>query len=341
METRSFDDNCFTLLRNLFALGIFLNHAFVLTDSKYSILNSGVYVCGFFIISGFLTFHSFMQNSDLRAFLRKRFRRIYPPYAITILFCLLLGALQTDLTISDFFSRSETLRYVCFNLLFLNGLQPTLPGVFEGNALPVMNGALWTMKIEVLFYCSVPVVFWLIQRFEHRVVLSVLLVFSLTYTACLYGLFHSTGNTFYDTLAHQFPGEIVCFYLPVLLLYHKEWVCHHWLPLFLFSLPLCTLCLWQGSLLFAFPLFLTPVILIVAYSFRCRFRDLSYEFYLLHFPILQTFIHSGITTSIPLLLLLAFMTTCLMAGILHVGVKSEKLKGMRNALDLRQLNRKW
>ncbi len=313
LSSRSFDDNCFTLMRNLFALGIFINHAFALTSSEYSVLNSIVYVCGFFIISGFLTYHSYQQKGDLRAFVLRRFHRIYPAYALAILFCLVLGTLQTNLSLSEFFSRSETLRYVCFNLLFLNSLQPTLPGVFEGNVLPVMNGALWTMKIEVLFYVSIPIVFWLIQRFGHRMVLGTLVVGSLLYTACLNGLFHRTGNPFYYTLAHQFPGEAVCFYLPVLLLYHKEWVCRHRFPLLLLSLPLCMLCFWQGYFLFAFPIFLTPVILILAYSFRCRFRDLSYEFYLLHFPILQIYIHLGLGSSLPLLLVAAFITTCLLS----------------------------
>lgn len=62
----------------------------------------------------------------------------------------------SSLGIGEYFSRTW-LKYVGFNLAFLNFVQQSLPGVFEGHKFDAVNGALWTLKIEVMFYAVVPV----------------------------------------------------------------------------------------------------------------------------------------------------------------------------------------
>ena len=47
-------------------------------------------------------------------------------------------------------------RYLGWNLAFLNFMEPALPGVFEANRFTEINGALWTLKIEVMFYLVLP-----------------------------------------------------------------------------------------------------------------------------------------------------------------------------------------
>ena len=46
-------------------------------------------------------------------------------------------------------------------------MEPNLPGVFAGNTVTEVNGALWTLKIEVMFYLILPLLVWLL-RFAGR-----------------------------------------------------------------------------------------------------------------------------------------------------------------------------
>lgn len=54
----------------------------------------------------------------------------------------------------------EVFKYVAANLVFLNFTHPNLPGLFESNSLQAINGALWTLKIEVMFYCWSRLLSW-------------------------------------------------------------------------------------------------------------------------------------------------------------------------------------
>ena len=58
------------------------------------------------------------------------------------------------------------------NLIFLNFVHPTLPGVFEGNQLSEVNGALWTLKIEVMFYAAVPLLAWAFRKLGRLPVIA-------------------------------------------------------------------------------------------------------------------------------------------------------------------------
>ena len=107
-------------------------------------------------------------------------RDSYPAYFTVVMLCAIGLVAVSSLNVADYFSTAWT-KYVVANLLFLNFLHPTLPGVFEGNKIPEVNGALWTLKIEVLFYLSVPVFVFLFRRFSHFSVILVTYCASLAY----------------------------------------------------------------------------------------------------------------------------------------------------------------
>jgi peptidoglycan/LPS O-acetylase OafA/YrhL len=315
--------NGFTMLRYLFAATIFIYHFFITSGSQQA-MQYNVWPCvnGFFIISGFLVFNSYIRRPDCKSFFRKRLRRIYPAYLTAVCFCFLIGACLTTLSVREFFSSSVTWKYLAANLMFLNFLQPTLPGVFENNAMPFLDGALWTLKVEVLFYATVPVVHWLSERYNRNVVLLTLSLLSMAYYGVTAELFSRTGNTIFYSLNHQIPGMLAYFYVPALVLVNRAWFCR-WrkvlLPIAVAVYALGFFCSWLAYL---GPFSYTLIILWIAYFVRPTFcsrgwTDISYEIFLLHFPILQTLWALGMGDHMIWAFITAFVAVSLAGFFVH------------------------
>ena len=103
----------------------------------------------FFALSGFLVAGSSMRLST-KNFLLNRAARILPALVADIVFAaLLIGPLVTTLPAKQYFADATFFTY------FLNitgWMQYFLPGVFENNPLPEVNGALWTVPFEIGCY---------------------------------------------------------------------------------------------------------------------------------------------------------------------------------------------
>ena len=171
--------NNFDLLRFSFAFVVFLVHAYALSGAEtLSILvhyiSSEIAVKSFFVVSGFLIFMSYENTHSVRAYFIKRLRRIYPAYIFIIVLCAAAGLLLSSLVMTDYLSW-PLFKYLLSNLVFLNFLQPNLPGLFEHNALQAVNGALWTLKVEVAFYVFVPLAVLAFRKFGR---LSICLLYT-------------------------------------------------------------------------------------------------------------------------------------------------------------------
>ena len=132
MSTR---DNCFGVLRFVFALIIVIAHLRVLTQipdlecTRW--LSLVVNRTAFFVISGFLIMVSYDHSNGIGHFFQKRARRIFPAY-ITIILCCAIGLVWlSSYSATDYFTHPMWWRYVLANLSFLNFIQPCLPGLFE------------------------------------------------------------------------------------------------------------------------------------------------------------------------------------------------------------------
>lgn len=103
----------------------------------------------FFALSGFLVAGSSMRLST-RGFLLNRAARILPALAADIVFAaLLIGPLVTTLPATQYFADASFFTYF---LNIIGWMQYSLPGVFESNPKPEVNGALWTIPFEVGCY---------------------------------------------------------------------------------------------------------------------------------------------------------------------------------------------
>lgn len=208
-------------LRLFFALCVVVAHTIQLAgftqyDILRKILSSEVAVQAFFILSGFLVMGSYARSPGVADFYYRRLLRIYPGYAVAVLFFLALCLLQAQIQ-GHAVVRAEILRYLWANLSLLNFFQPTLGGVFESSAYREINGALWTIKLEVMFYALVPLLHACAQRWSLRHTAVMLMVVGLGWRPLLDLLQHQLGLSMHPSLAHQLPGQLHFFALGILL----------------------------------------------------------------------------------------------------------------------------
>lgn len=313
--------NNFDLLRLLFAGTVCFVHADVLSGYEplgwiSRVLSSEVAVKSFFVVSGFLIFMSYERSSSLSSYANKRIRRIYPAYFTVVLLAALGLVFASSKSFAEYFS-VEWLKYLGANLAFMNFLQPTLPGVFEHNPFTAVNGALWTLKVEAMFYISVPVFVYLMKRISTSGVLLFTYFFSVTYAILMTSLAERTGSGMYAELAHQLPGQLAYFiagaffyyYLPVfeknayffLVVGIALLIADHFYPLpFLEPFALAAVVVFFGLFLYA--------------GNFAKYGDFSYGTYILHFPIIQLFVQYGWLADKPWLYLATVIVLTAVAG---------------------------
>jgi peptidoglycan/LPS O-acetylase OafA/YrhL len=150
-------DNNFDVLRLLAAWSVLVSHSFALVGEaeplhqlNASLGNVGVLV--FFAVSGLLIRRSWEYDPSPRDFWAKRALRLLPALAtVSLVTAFVLGPLVTSRSLSAYFSSWETWIYpVRVTLLYTFGAG--LPGVFEDNLYPGVNGPLWSLPVEVFAY---------------------------------------------------------------------------------------------------------------------------------------------------------------------------------------------
>lgn len=289
------DENNFDLLRFLLASIVFLVHAHVLTGNPELAflsrsLSSDYAVKAFFVVSGYLIFQSHDRSRSLGDYFSKRARRIYPAYVAIVLSCAVAGMAITTLPIEEYLS-GRLMAYLVSNLAFANFLAPDLPGVFQDNRLSAVNGALWTIKIEVMFYLLVPVIAFLFRHLGKLPIIFALYAGSVIYWTVLSGHAERTGVEFYLMLGRQLPGQLAYFMVGAMLLYYGESL-RRWLPfaaataipLLAIRLPVVHAVV-EPMLLGFLVIYLATGIMHLG-NFG-RFGDFSYGIYVVHFPVIQ------------------------------------------------------
>lgn len=325
-DIRISNSNCIGFMRYFFAFSLIIVHFCSLADVECLWpVNGGLRVKFFFSITGFLVTYSFLRSRNIFIYVRKRFLRIIPAYATCILFCLLLGMVLTTLPKSDFICSSETRKYFLSNIVMLNWLHPCLPGVFVDNYMPQMNGSLWSMKFEMLFYVTVPAYIFLIRRFSAKRVVPILLI------AIMLS---------YNHLPIQF--QYSCFFIAgscVLLLF--DWLEKYWKVL----LPVCGVVFavinfaelpesrWLDYIFPIIDLLTFPVlILLLAYHIPClnrfgRSNNISYGMYLYHFPIIQFLLSTSPFSQMPVyvIFIIALVLTLMISALSWYGLEKKCL----------------
>ncbi|KWU52244.1 hypothetical protein AWV77_05290 [Pseudomonas palleroniana] len=157
-------DNNFNFIRMVAALFVLISHAYPLSRgaseveplvAQLGISLGGLGVFTFFCISGFFISLSYERSKTNVDFVVARFLRLYPALLVVlVLSALIIGPLFTVMDVRDYFSSSEVYSYITANLK-LKDIHFQLPGLFQDNPYPGINGSLWTLYYEVSLYALV------------------------------------------------------------------------------------------------------------------------------------------------------------------------------------------
>jgi peptidoglycan/LPS O-acetylase OafA/YrhL len=189
-------------LRGVAALGVVFYHA---VDQSHKVLPNNLFqypirlvqftssfgyigVFLFFVISGFCIHLQWAKSKaagvepDIRfgAFWKRRIRRLYPPYIITLLLFLLLAAATLGVNVTHFFVYD-----VGMHLLMLHNLDP--------HTCYTINGVFWTLAIEEQLYLAYFLLLFIRMRWGWPVTIAVCLFARLAWMVFSHVVWLKTG----------------------------------------------------------------------------------------------------------------------------------------------------
>lgn len=280
-----------TPARLLLSLIVVTSHLGSLTGmyrNKY-LFDADFAVSCFFVLSGFAMMHSYGKLQahihGWKAFYIQRFFRIMLPVWVLVALQVVLLFAVSVLPLSQYLN-GTTGKYVLANASLLNFLQQSLPGVFDNNGSAVVNGSLWTLKIEMCFYAAFPLLF-LLAKANRIQWLWLLWALSVAYRLLL----HQS----HPVMSYQLPGQLY-FFISGMLLYHYGWhqQCRKWIIAigWLWFLKNCLLGYHIAETPVAFPLILLAFCHVLQRADGLlKKHDYSFTVYLLHWPIIQVAVH--------------------------------------------------
>lgn len=341
-------DNAFNLIRLICCLIVLYEHCVGLAGLTLPSFGLSSYaVHTFFILSGFWVTKSILRSNSVKEYTIKRVTRIFPSYWFVVLFWAIVLVFFSNLSATEYFTSGDFWKYIFWNGITLNFVHPNLPGVFVGQPLNgAVNGALWTIKIEVAFYILLPFILLILNKTAKKsvggggskciVVLAMFYVLSVIVAGTL--RFIVSKYDLSSSLTNQIPSLICYFFAGMILLFCYEWFIRH----FIFVLPaIVILALHYAGVhtdIIVFkvlaevaeylePIALSVLVLFLAlhlklFSVIGRNKDYSYLIYLWHFPVIRCLSESKMYDLHPIL------------GILGTIVFSFFLSYLFNKLEL-------
>jgi len=153
-------------------------------------------VPAFFFVSGFLIYASYL-NAPGKRYFENRCLRLFPGLIVVTI----AGAFVVVIAHgwNDLFDNIKIYGIWFFAQITLG--QAYNPGLFRDVGVGVINGSLWTLTTEILFYLSVPCIVWMERRYRFTVIVLLVLSFAIyatgpsVFTVPIY-----TKKTFYNII---------------------------------------------------------------------------------------------------------------------------------------------
>jgi peptidoglycan/LPS O-acetylase OafA/YrhL len=334
------DSNNFDLSRNTFSFLVFFTHWNILTafDNEFFIFHlAGIAIDLFFVTSGFLIWWSFNGDRNVTNFFIKRLFRVFPLYLIIIV-------LQTAFFIYySNGSAAELFKYFIANIFFLNFLAPTAGDLLNSLEVDAINGSLWTLKNEVVFYVLVPLLFKLYVKYGIKA-LYVIYICSIMYM--FYFQYLNNENMFYiksltnEKMLVQFPAQLRLFLAGIFLYIYFDKI-GKYKPILTAGACLMLIILFRDNVFFRFiiyPFLLGMFLIYVVYYIKpiiIKF-DFSFSFYIVHFPLIQLAILFDLNPSNPITsFILLFSLTVLISYVSEIFIEKRFIKLGRAIIKLK------
>ncbi len=288
--------NNLNIIRLVASLMVLYMHSFAVCvgvqdeDIFYTLTNhkdlaGGIAVYIFFIISGFLICRSYDKTNNLLKYIKARFLRIWPLlFVIVMVSAFVVGPILSEYTFYQYFHYGD-LKGFLLNLLFIAN-DTKLPGVFPNHYNHSMNGSLWTLMYEVIWYGIVALTAFLWKKKKYIVPIIYVILTGL-YLSITYGILTITSG-FVLNMAKlgMFFSMGMVYYL-----YSDKIVLS--LKLFLASIVGLVIGILFFNFVYTFSIFAPYIIFYIAFQKRFvatwydKIGDLSYGIYIMSFPIQQ------------------------------------------------------
>jgi len=176
-------ENNLEWLRLIFAMQVVITHVATHLGSEVSlprIIENFPGVPAFFFVSGFLIYSSYL-NAPGKRYCENRFLRLFPGLVIVtigggVVILIALGW-------SSLIENSST--YFLWFITQITLGQAYNPELFRNVGIGVINGSLWTITTEIIFYLCVPIIVWLERRFPLTVIVLIFISFAIYASAPL------------------------------------------------------------------------------------------------------------------------------------------------------------
>lgn len=242
----------------------------------------------FFCLSGFLVTPGLVRNRSAIIFATHRLLRIFPALVVIVLISMFaLGPVFTTYSIRDYLYDPQLFLYAKNAVTLTSHF---LPGITRDGEPLLINGALWSLHFELLSYIFLAILS-ILGALRHRTFLVVVLFVS--YLFYIAAAFHSDFTAILSSRFITFINLFVYFMAGVVLFLFSDRIPHSaTLAAGAFILILVSLPLGFGAVVLP-----VCVTYITIYLGLCTLpgrafikRDISYGVYLIHSPVIGTFL---------------------------------------------------
>jgi len=326
-------------LRLFFAVQVLVEHAAIHIGAKLpDFIKHFPGVPAFFFVSGFLIYAAYLNAPGARYF-HNRFLRLYPGLVFVTFGGLVVLVLANGWSVLIEHAAQIFIWFVAQTTIG----QAYNPLLFRDVGVGVINGSLWTITVEILFYVCVPITVWLERRWRFAIMFLIIISFAIY---CLAPHFFIRPiyreKNIYDVIAltplvwgWMFGiGILAVKYFDVVSKYQK------WLLLAILPLLVIIGSGGDGFLLgsignrLGLIYFICYVSIIVWLAFAVPYFRLPYDFsygiYIWHMPVINALLIMKLES-----VSIAFLTTVILAAISWCFVERPMLK--RKQISLKPL----
>lgn len=298
--------NSLTFIRLFLASLVVFTHSYTLGGfgpdpllNNCRITFSRIAVEGFFALSGFLIARSFLRSSSIRRYMWHRFLRIFPAFWVCLLVISFVispviyylqhgGFNDIELRNNQFIDYFRSNFLLAINKQEINGVFPGNPGT------SAINGSLWTLFPEFLYYLSVPLLS-LMALFNKRKKILLLffgvLLFTNAMEGYLLGYFYAYPIIGISRTLFEMQKLFAYFLGGALLFIYSDKVAFNRsiLGILIFTLILSVyLKLYNAIGPLVLPFVIIGLSSVIPFSFFEKYGDYSYGLYIYSFPVQQT-----------------------------------------------------